>query len=227
MATYSGFDMDLSSINQTFQTVISSSQANLPLMAKMVGVVFFIQVINAAIGYRLCAFGILPRHPIGLIGIPLSPLIHASFNHFFSNAIIFFALANLVALEGTSQFLLITAIITVIGGFATWLLGRAALHVGASGLIMGYWGYLLVNAYHHPTLITIALGVVCIYFFGGMLSNMIPDSAKESWEGHVFGVFSGVLASFAYPYVAPYLIDDLQNFERMLHVSWQISGGLA
>ena len=214
--------MDLSSINQTLQSVISAAQTNLPLMTTMVGIVFAIQVINSALGYRLCAFGILPRHPIGLIGIPLCPLIHGSYSHFFSNAIIFYALANLVALEGTTQFLLITCIITVIGGFATWLLGRAALHVGASGLIMGYWGYLLVNAYHHPTLMTIALGIVCVYFFGGMLSNMIPESAKESWEGHVFGVLSGVLASFIYPYVAPYMIEDLENIQRMLHATWQL-----
>ncbi len=211
--------MDLSTINSTLHTIMVSTQTNFPIMAKMVGFVFIIQIINAALGYRLCLLGILPRNPIGLIGIPLCPLLHGSFNHFFSNAVIIIAMANLVLLEGQPQFLLITALIIVIGGFATWLLARPALHVGASGLIMGYWGYLLVNAYHHPTLMTIALGIVCVYYFGGMLSSLIPESAKESWEGHVFGVASGVASSYLYPYVIPYVAEDLDKLKPLMQGS--------
>ena len=121
----------------------------------------------------------------------------------------FLALANLVALEGQMHFVVITLMIAVIGGGATWLLGRKALHVGASGIIMGYWGYLLVNAYQHPSVITIALGVTCFYFFGGLLSHMIPDSAKESWEGHVFGVISGVISALTYPTVEPWILQNI------------------
>ncbi len=186
-------------------------------MARLVGLMLIIQIINACMGYRLCVFGIHPRRSFGLIGIPLSPWIHGSFNHFISNALVFFAMANLVVLEGQQQFLLVTGMIVFLGGFATWLVGRSAVHVGASGLIMGYWGYLLVNAYHHPTLITIVMGIICLYFFGSLLSSMIPDDVKESWESHVFGVASGIMTSFAYPYVVPYVADNLNNFTRFLN----------
>jgi len=209
--------LDLTGINSTLQSIIASIELNLPIMASLVGFTFFIQILNVALGYRLCAFGIHPRHLLGLVGIPLSPFIHGSFNHFFSNAMVFFAMANLIVLEGQQQFILITAIITVLGGLATWLVGRSEVHVGASGIIMGYWGYLLVNAYHHPTLMTIMMGILCLYFFGGLLSSMIPDDAKESWESHVFGVVAGVASSYLYPYIVPYVSHDLDAFSRTLN----------
>ena len=169
---------DLSTFNGTLHALTVSLQTNLPIMGRLVGLMFAIQIVNAAMGYRLCAFGIHPRRLIGLAGIPLCPWIHGSFNHFISNALVFFALGNLIAIEGQQQFLLVSGMIMALGGFATWLVGRSAVHVGASGVIMGYWGYLLVNAYHHPTLITIVMGIVCFYFFGGLMSSMIPDDVK-------------------------------------------------
>ena len=125
-------------------------------------------------------------------------------------------MGNLVALEGQEQFLLVTIMVVTIGGSLTWLFGRSSYHVGASGLIMGYWGYLLVNAYHHPTLMTIALGIVCLYYFGGLLSSVIPNDAKESWEGHLFGVIAGIGTSFLYPEVAPYLGPYLEQIAPMI-----------
>lgn len=199
----------LHQLSETMDQLIVSAQSNFPMIGSIIAITFAIQCTNFLCQYRLCVFGIMPRHPLGLIGIVLSPWIHGSFNHFFSNAMIFLALANLVALEGQMHFLVITLMIAVLGGGATWLFGRKALHVGASGVIMGYWGYLLVNAYQHPSLITIALGVTCFYFFGGLLSHMIPDSAKESWEGHVFGVVSGIVSALTYPTIEPWILDNL------------------
>lgn len=199
--------LTLHQFSQTLDQLIHSAQINFPMIGACIVVAFVIQCVNFIFQYRLCVFGIMPRHPLGLLGIVLSPWIHGSFNHFFSNAMIFLALANLVALEGQTHFFVITLMIAIFGGGATWLLGRKALHVGASGIIMGYWGYLLVNAYHHPSLITIALGITCFYFFGGLLSHMIPDSAKESWEGHVFGVLSGIISAIAYPSVEPWILN--------------------
>ncbi len=199
----------LHELSHTIDQLVASAQSNFPIIGSIIAITFAIQCLNFLCQYRLCVFGIMPRHPLGLIGIVLSPWIHGSFNHFFSNAMIFLALANLVALEGQMHFLVITLMIAVLGGGATWLFGRKALHVGASGVIMGYWGYLLVNAYQHPSLITIALGITCFYFFGGLLSHMIPDSAKESWEGHVFGVVSGIVSALTYPAIEPWILNNL------------------
>ncbi len=85
------------------------------------------------------------------------------------------------------------------GGSATWLFARKGVHVGASGVIMGYWSYLLVNAYKHPGWLSIVLACVCIYYFGSFLFSIVPNDEKSSWESHLFGLMAGVAAAFVIP----------------------------
>ena len=91
-------------------------------------------------------------------------------------------------------FYIVTLTIILLSGFATWLLGRRAIHVGASSLIMGYFGYLFTEAYYQPTAITVIIAIVCIYYFGGLIiASVIPSGKRNiSWEGHVFGLAAGI-----------------------------------
>ena len=86
-------------------------------------------------------FGIRPRQPIGLLGIPFSPLFHRDFGHLLANTLPFLVLGWLILVQGelanASDFYTITVTILLIGGFGTWLFGREAIHMGASGLIFG------------------------------------------------------------------------------------------
>ena len=65
---------------------------------------------------------------------------------------------------------------------------------------MGYFGFLLLSAYHQASALSIALAVVCLYYFGGLIFHLFPTEVKSSWEGHVFGFFSGVAAAYLLPY---------------------------
>ena len=80
------------------------------------------------------------------------------------------------------------------------------IHIGASGLVMGYWGFVLVNAYHSPSFIAIAVAAVCLYYFSSLFANLMPQGEKVSWEGHVFGFLAGIITTFTYPHIAVYLI---------------------
>jgi membrane associated rhomboid family serine protease len=155
-------------------------------------ILFIVHIINMLLGYRLNVLGIYPRHLFGLIGIPCSPFLHGSFNHLFFNAIALFVLANFVLLQGITNFFHITLLIGGLSGLALWLFGRPAIHIGASGLITGYWGYLLVNAYQHPSIITVILAIVCVYYFGGIFFSIFPGKQGMSWEGHLFGLLAGL-----------------------------------
>ena len=84
------------------------------------------------------------------------------------------------------------------------MFGRKALHIGMSGLIAGYFGFLLVNAYNQRTAISILLSIVTLYYFGGILFSLFPKSEKISWEGHVFGFIAGIAASFLYSHILYY-----------------------
>jgi membrane associated rhomboid family serine protease len=189
---------------QTLQ-VVALLQKNLYFTLMILAVLFGIHMINWIIGYRLNVFGIVPRKIIGLPGIVLSPFLHANFNHLFFNSIPLFVMVSFILLQGMTIFLCVSAIIIVLGGFGTWLFGRRGIHIGASGVIMGYWSYLLIEAYKHPTVLSIALAVVCLYYFGGMVLNLFPMKVKSSWEAHFFGFLAGLAAA----YIMPYLLGSL------------------
>jgi len=176
-------------------------KVNMPFALAIIGGLYLIHLVNFLLGYRLNILGIFPRHPLGLIGIVTSPFLHGNFNHLFFNSIPLFILLSFVLLNGFATFLSVTATIMLIGGFGTWLFGRRALHIGASGVIMGYWAYLMFNAYQQPTILSLALGLVCIYYFGGLLLNLFPEDARSSFEAHIFGFLGGLAANYTVPYL--------------------------
>lgn len=100
----------------------------------------------------------------------------------------------------------VTLIITFLTGLAVWLVGRKALHIGASGLIMGYWGFLLLNAVINPSVLTVFLIIICLYYFGGFISSLLPEEGN-SWESHIFGFLAGLLTSYFHlqDYFATYI----------------------
>ena len=177
---------------------------NLPMLIKFIGLFWLIQVINVLCGGRLRILGIYPRHPYGLVGIICSPFLHRDWNHLIVNTLMLIVLTSLVLVGGAATFWSVTGIIVVVSGLAIWFAAREGLHIGASSLVMGYWGYLLIQVYHHPNALTILIAAVCLYFFSGMFVNLLPGDKKVSWEGHVFGFISGILACYMYPWVVSY-----------------------
>lgn len=146
-------------------------------------------------------FGIRPREPLGLLGIPFSAFFHRDIGHLVTNTVPFLMLGWLVVaqggLQGEDDFYAITVTILLLGGFGTWLFGRKAIHLGASGLIFGYIGFLLASGYSGPTLLTLGFGVIVFLLYGSQLWGMMPSSSEEtiSWEGHLFGFLGGAIAA--------------------------------
>lgn len=192
-------------------TIISQLRVNTPVLLVLIGCLYLIHIINWIVGYRLNYLGIYPRKSFGLVGIIFSPFLHGNFNHLFFNSIPLFILASFVLFNGWTIFICVSVIIIVLGGIATWCFGRKGLHIGASGLIMGYWSYLLINAYHQGTWLSIVLAVVCVYYFGGLLFHLIPKAEKSSWEGHVFGFLSGLAAAYIVPFILLYLHTNIST----------------
>ena len=186
----------LEDLVDAFNQIFSSIQENFGFLATIILILWGIQFLNHISGYRLNLLGILPRTFHGLIGIVAAPFLHGSWQHLFFNTIPLVVLGALILVNGKQQFFEISTIIILASGFATWLFGRRALHVGASGVILGYWGFLLFSAYEEKSALGFVLGFLCLYYFGGLVLNLFPTEEKVSWEGHVFGFFSGILASY-------------------------------
>jgi len=169
------------------------------LVVIVTAMMWLIEVLDSlAFDGRLDQQGIEPRTLGGLDGILWAPLLHGGFGHLLANTFPFLVLGAFVALEGIRRWLVVTAFIVVLGGLATWLFARPAVHVGASGLVFGYAGFLLVAGFVERSLKGIIVAVIVGVLFGGMvLQGIAPVSDYVSWESHLFGLGAGVLAAFA------------------------------
>jgi membrane associated rhomboid family serine protease len=166
------------------------------LALKWVGLIWVIHFINFCLGYRLNFFGIWPRRILGIPGIFLAPFLHAHWNHLFFNSIPLFILMVFVLIKGSVVFYTVSVLIIVFSGVLIWTFGRPAIHIGASALAMGYWGYLLMQTYEHPDFIFILLLIILMYYFGGsLIGSFFPGDKRSSWEGHVLGFIAGVVVS--------------------------------
>jgi membrane associated rhomboid family serine protease len=102
----------------------------------------------------------------------------------------------ILAQGGVGTFYGITLVVVVVGGLGVWLFARKGLHIGASGLISGYFGYILITAYTAPGLITILLAILAVYYFGGIFLGIFPGKKDISWEAHLFGFLGGILYAY-------------------------------
>lgn len=172
------------------------------ILVGLVGVMWALEIVDIALGGALNSFGIHPHSLIGLRGILFAPLLHGNFAHLIANTIPFLILGWFVMLQETSDFFIVTAIAMLVGGLGTWLFGSAnSVHIGASGVIFGYLGFLLARGYFQRNLPSIFLAIIVGVFYGGAIWGVLPNQPGISWEGHLFGFIGGILAArlFAKP----------------------------
>jgi membrane associated rhomboid family serine protease len=151
---------------------------------------------RVAYGGSLERYGIQPRALAGLWGILAAPLLHVGWVHLTANTVPFVVLGWLVMLRKISDFVVVTALAILVGGLGVWLLGAPnSIHVGASGLIFGYLGYLLARGYFERSIWAVLLGLVALLLYGGVLWGVLPGQPGISWEGHLFGFVGGVAAA--------------------------------
>jgi membrane associated rhomboid family serine protease len=165
------------------------------ILATIVVGLWLVEIVDTvALGDRLQTNGIKPRRFDGLDGIAWAPFLHSTFGHVASNSVPFLALGFLVMLRGLRHWLVVTLAVVVGGGALTWLLGGSGNHIGASGVVFGYFGALLGAAFYERRPRTIAPALVAILLYSGMVAGLVPRTGI-SWEGHLFGLVAGVLAA--------------------------------
>ncbi|XHU96605.1 MAG: rhomboid family intramembrane serine protease [cyanobacterium endosymbiont of Rhopalodia gibba] len=141
-------------------------------------------------------FGIIPHKLIGLRGILFAPFLHGGLGHLVANTIPFVVLSWFVMLQEISDFWIVTLLTMIVGGFGVWLFGvPGSVHIGASILIFGYLGFLLLRGYFQRNFVSIFLSVIVSFLYGGLVLGMLPFHPGISWEGHLFGFLGGVLAA--------------------------------
>ncbi len=143
------------------------------------------------------ALALVPRRIDSLLGVLTAPLVHGSFAHLLANTVPLLILGGMVAVRGGAHYLTVTLAIVVLGGLGLWTFGRNAAHIGASGLVFGYFGFLIGRGYYERSLQSIAVSLVVVVVYGGMLAGVLPRGDEVSWEGHLFGLIAGGLSARA------------------------------
>ncbi|MFB2938888.1 rhomboid family intramembrane serine protease [Aerosakkonemataceae cyanobacterium BLCC-F154] len=141
-------------------------------------------------------FGIVPGSAIGLRGILFAPFLHGDFVHLAANTIPFVTLGWLIMLRETSDFFIVTAISMLVSGLGVWLFAPPnSIHIGASGVVFGYLGYLLFRGYFQRSPGSILLSLIVLLIYGGMIWGVLPNQMGISWQGHLFGFVGGAIAA--------------------------------
>ncbi len=181
----------------------SATTARFQLLGIILITLWSIEIIDFLVfGGRLDRYGIRPRSLSGLWGILFAPLLHGGFNHLMANTVPMLTLSWWVMLRSIGTWVKATVIITFLGGLGTWLFGgilsplQSTVHIGASGLIFGYLGYLVARGYYERTMGAIALSLFILVTYGAMFLGVLPTQPGISWESHLFGFISGIIAAY-------------------------------
>lgn len=186
-----------SSINLMSQGSRQEIKTQAIILATFVAIFWLLEILDQFV-FRgsLDYFGIIPHQVIGLRGILFAPFLHGNFPHLIANTVPFLILGWLVMLQETSDFFIVTGLTMLVGGLGVWLFAApGSIHIGASILIFGYLGFLLLRGYFQRNIPSILLSILVFLLYGGTIWGVLPSRPGISWQGHLFGFLGGVLAA--------------------------------
>ena len=163
-----------------------------------VALMWVLEVIDRLTGWELDSWGIRPRSFGGLVGIVCSPFLHGDFSHLLANTLPLLILGGVIMMSSPRTFVTVTLNVILLGGLGVWLIGgRNEIHIGASGLVFGYFGFLIMRGYFERSLSSLLIAALVIVFYGSLIWGVFPIQRGVSWEGHLMGFLAGTLAAWS------------------------------
>lgn len=178
------------------QEVLANARKALFVMVGILAVLWAIQIANWADGYRLTAdYGIQPRDVGSLPHILTAPFLHFSWSHIEGNSGPLFIFGFLAAYRGLGKFAALSVIVILTSGFAAWFFESPGLGAGASGVVFGYFGYIMVRGLFDRHPIDLLIGAVMALCFAYQFTVLLPHQGI-GWQAHVGGLVGGVAAGW-------------------------------
>ena len=179
--------------------MLAEARKALFVMVGFLAILWIIQLINAADHYQLTLnYGIRPRDVGSLPDILAAPFLHVSWTHIESNSGPLFIFGFLAAYRGVARFLGLTALVIISSGLAAWFTGSpGTVGVGASGVVFGYLGYILVRGFFDRHGIDILLGAVMALCFAYQFTVLLPH-AGIGWQAHIGGLAGGIVGGWIF-----------------------------
>ncbi len=169
-------------------------------MCAAVPVLFLIEAIDVGLRAGLdVTGGIIPHRIDGLDGVIFSPFLHAGWGHLYSNSVPLILLGTFVLAAGARRFLWSTLVIMLVSGIGVWIVGDpGSVVVGASGVIFGYLGLLVMRGLVERSWWNLAVAAFIGLLYWWQLYNVLPTDQPVSWQGHLFGLLGGVVAAILF-----------------------------
>lgn len=175
------------------QTVLANARRAFFVMVGVLVVLWAIQIANVADSYHLTAsYGIRPRDVGSLPHILTAPFLHFSWSHIEGNSGPLFIFGFLAAYRGLAKFGAVSVVVILTSGFAAWLFEPThSVGAGASGVVFGYFGYIMVRGLFDRHLIDVLIGAVMALCFAYQFSVLLPHQGI-GWQAHVGGLIGGI-----------------------------------
>lgn len=184
------------SATRTTKQVTRSLKTQVTTLGTLLGATWLVFVVNTGLGGALTRFGIVPRTTNGLLGILFAPFLHGNLNHLIANTVPFVALGWMVMLRDARHFFPVTLYAMLGAGLMAWLVGApGSVHIGASGVVFGYLGFLLFAGFYTRNFMSIVLSLITAVVWGGLVLGIAPQAAGISWQAHLGGFLGGALAA--------------------------------
>ncbi|MEG5060039.1 rhomboid family intramembrane serine protease [Microcoleus sp. A2-C5] len=183
--------------NPQSKSITRELQTHAGILGGFVSLLWAIEIVDVFI-FRgaLNSYGVRPRSIQGLEGILFMPFLHGSFAHLAANTLPFVTFGWLIMLRETRDFFIVSAVTVLISGLGVWLTGAPnSVHIGASGLIFGYFGFLLLRGYFERSFTSIMISLIVGFFYGSLIWGVLPSQPGVSWQAHFFGFAGGILAA--------------------------------
>ncbi len=184
--------------NQHVQRVRSTLVQHVLILGSIVTLLWMVELLDLLLwNGGLDYYGIQPRTLSGLRNIFVSPILHAGVGHLFTNTLPFLILGWFIMLRSTREYFFVTAVAVLVSGLGIWIFGAGnSIHLGVSGVVFGYLGFLLSRGYFERSPVAIALALIALFFYGSMIWGVLPLRDGVSWLGHLFGLIGGGLAAY-------------------------------
>jgi membrane associated rhomboid family serine protease len=181
------------------ESVLAEARKAFFVMAGVLLVLWILQIVNWADHYQLTLdYGIQPRDIGSLPNVFTAPFLHFSWAHIEGNSGPLFIFGFLAAYRGVRKFIWVTILIILTSGLAAWLTEPSnTIGAGASGLVFGYFGYIMVRGFFDRHLIDIAIGAIMALCFAYQFTVLVPR-AGIGWQAHIGGLVGGIAAGWIF-----------------------------
>lgn len=181
------------------ESVLAEARKALFVMVGFIAILWIVQIVNWADHYRLSfEYGIRPHDVGSLPYIFTAPFLHFSWAHIEGNSGPLFIFGFLAAYRGVKKFLGVTLVVAITSGLGAWIFeSPQSVGAGASGMVFGYFAYIIVRGIFDRHPIDLLIGLVMALCFAYQFTVLLPQHGI-GWQDHIGGVVGGVLSGWLF-----------------------------